>query len=181
MLIQIMLCVICVALCGTAGCQAPEARGEPPAITNPDVTAIREILQGVSDAIETQEDRLRRLETQIEELRLRSLDLTPDTPEPTQPQQPQSEAQRILNEYNGRGWYIRGARGDVTHLRRHLTNHGVPAAGLETLTNAELERVHGAVHTQHDSAAMYQQTPTQPGGFVRIRNCPDGRCRVYRR
>ncbi len=180
MLKQIMLCVMCVALCGMSGCQVPEARGEPPAITNLDVTAIREILEGVSDAIETQEERITRLETQIEELRLQSLELTPDPHEPTKREQ-QSEAQRILNEYNGQGWYIRGARGNVTHLRRHLTNHGVPAAGLETLTNAELERVHGAVHTQHDSASMYRQTPTQPAGFVRIRNCPDGRCRVYRR
>ena len=183
MLRTVNVFVMCVMCWGLAGCQPPEVRAELPDLITPDVVEIRAILAGVSVSLETHTEQITELEAQIAELRA-ELNAQPVAILP--PVVEQTEAQRILDAYHGQGWFIRGARGNASRLRQHITLHGVPADGLDALSGGELERVHGAVHTQHESARMYNKIPQQAirGGFVRIRtgttNCPNARCRVPR-
>jgi len=94
----------------------------------------------------------------------------------------------ILSQYSGQGWFIRGHRGDRAYMVRHLEGHGITDPELHNLTYDELERIHGAIHTKHSSAAQFAEVRVNVGDRqplqrkqVYYQNCPTGNCPTGRR
>lgn len=178
------------------------------------VSEIRAILNGVTQRVDLLEatvvdhtGRLIRLEETVQASKVVE---PPDEPEvqTTQTVEPlqipdvdpvvQSAGQRILSSYTGAPWYHQQSRGSKSRMIEHLVEHGMEREGLDRFSMGELEQIHGAIHTQHESATSYRASPTirsQPTRNVqwsvrsqpvrihyRSQNCPNGQCPVqYRR
>jgi len=109
----------------------------------------------------------------------------------------------ILANYSGQRYVVKRHQGDEAYLRRHIVGHGHPTGGLDRFSNHELERIHGAYHTNHWSTRGETPTSYKPpksakvfSGSIQIGqpyytnsrgqrvNCPNGVCptvRYYRR
>ena len=106
-----------------------------------------------------------------------------------------SRAQTILEQYDGEPWWFH-ANGSGQTMTDHLVDHGFTREDLAGLSDGQLMRLHGAVHT--DSRFMsplkavatqapvqavtqrkitYQQ-PQQVFRIFQIQDCPNGRCRL---
>jgi len=108
----------------------------------------------------------------------------------------------ILSRYTGQPWYYKNSRGQSSKalLIGHLVTHGMSREGLESFSWPELQRIHGALHTEEQARAQYASRsminrPKSPRVVSRpsppvVRyaaprvqyqsNCPNGRCPVRR-
>ena len=173
------------------------------------VQEIRAILAGVPQQIKEHDHRvtgtlkdltarLERIEAAIVEIKAPIIEPPAEPLRLPAPIVKATQAETILQSYTGAPWHVVGRRGDKQHLIKHMHDHG-SADDLQGFSNSQLERIHGAMHTQHHTAAMYTRDPndsrfrrTRPVQQRAVRtyttriqygsqNCPNGRCPLPRR
>lgn len=110
---------------------------------------------------------------------------------PTEPELPAGlkAGQEILSRYTGVPWLFNGGRTSKAVLISHIVDHGLPRDGLGQFSFDDLQRIHGALHSDEATRLMY---PTKPRTVsrpikrvqqrairrapVRVQNCPGGYC-----